>query len=329
MLNAAVIGVGAMGKNHARVYSELKNVKLAAVTDIIEERAKQIASKFGANYYTDYKEMIKNEKLDLVSVVIPTKLHKTVSMDTISAGIHTLVEKPMASSTAEAKEMIGLARKNGKILTVGHIERFNPMIIELKNQIKKLGKIYSVEIRRTGPFPERIRDVGVIVDLGVHDFDIMRFILGSEPRRIYAEVQQNVHTAFEDLAKIVMKFESNSVGTLDLNWLTPKKTREIIVLGEQGMLNGDFITQRLEFYKYNGSKEYEYEEILKGVVVGKKEEVAIKSVEPLRAELESFVNCILNGNKPVVTMEDGLAALKIAEMVMESACAKKVIYITS
>ena len=327
MLNAAVIGVGAMGKNHARIYSELKDVNLVAVADIDEERAKKIASIYDVNYYTDYKEMIKNEKIDVVSVVVPTKLHKNVTIDTLNAGIHTLVEKPIASNTEEAKEMIELANKNGIKLTVGHVERFNLLITEIKNHINKLGKIYSVEIRRTGPFPTRIRDVGVIVDLGVHDFDIMRFILGSEPKGIYTEVQQNINTDFEDLAKIMIKFENDAVGAFDLNWLTPKKTREIIILGENGMFKGDFITQGLEFYKKNSSREYEYEEILKGAVVGPVEQLPIEHTEPLELELQSFVDCIRNGKEPHIVAEDGLAALKIAEMVIESARTKKVVEI--
>ncbi|MEK6947491.1 MAG: Gfo/Idh/MocA family oxidoreductase, partial [Nanoarchaeota archaeon] len=174
-LNVAVIGTGAMGKSHARVYSGIGTVNLVAVCDSDAERAKNVASEFKTNFYTDCMEMIKKEKIEAVSVCVPTKYHKDVAISLIRNKISVLVEKPITTNAEEAREMIGEAEKNKAKLMVGHIERFNPVVVELKKRIMKneLGKIYKVNCTRLSPFPKRVLDVGVIIDLAIHEIDIL------------------------------------------------------------------------------------------------------------------------------------------------------------
>ena len=175
MLNAAVIGVGAMGKNHARIYFDIDNINLLAVADTDEKKAKNIAKKYGCKAYTDYKEMLSNESLDIVSVAVPTQMHKEVAFDAIKKGINVLIEKPIAPSVKEGKEIIDFAEGKNVKLMIGHIERFNPAIIELKRRLaeNELGKVFKIDINRIGTFPNRIRDVCVVNDLAVHDLDLI------------------------------------------------------------------------------------------------------------------------------------------------------------
>jgi len=175
-LKVAVIGVGSMGKNHARIYWELPEVTLVGVSDPAEETAKSIASKYGTNAYTDYLNMLDVEKPDAVTISVPTVLHKDIALEVIDRRISLLIEKPIAYTIDEAEEIIKAAELAGVKLMIGHIERFNSAIIALKQKIKnkELGRIFQIDAHRQGPFPSRIGDVGVVIDLAVHDLDIMR-----------------------------------------------------------------------------------------------------------------------------------------------------------
>ncbi len=325
MLNAAVIGIGSMGKNHARIYNEIEDVKLVAVSDIDEEN-KKIAEKYRCKFYKDYREMLKKEKIDLVSVAVPTKLHKEVALEVMNRGIHVLVEKPIASTIKESEEIIRKAKEKNLKLVVGHVERFNPSIIELKNRIKDLGKIFNIAVRRIGPFPSRIRDVGVIVDLATHDLDIMCYLNNAKIKRLYAETEQKIHTDCEDLFYGLLKFENNVLATLNVNWLTPTKVREITITGERGLFRADTLTQQLFFYKNKLLKNsYEYAELVSGVLEGDMVRISIDKKEPLLAELEAFVDCVKNNKPSPVSGEEGLNAIKLALLMKESARENKVI----
>ncbi|MEK6949699.1 MAG: Gfo/Idh/MocA family oxidoreductase [Nanoarchaeota archaeon] len=177
-LNVAVIGVGSMGKNHARVYSEIEDINLVAICDSDNACAKEIAEKYNAKAYSDYKEMIRKEKIDAVSICVPTKLHKEVALHAINAKINTLVEKPIATKIEEAKSIIEAAAKNKVKLMAGHIEIFNPVVQELKKRIEKneLGNILQVHCERLSLFPQRIIDVGVIVDLAIHEIYVLKYL---------------------------------------------------------------------------------------------------------------------------------------------------------
>ncbi len=328
-LNAAVIGVGSMGRNHARIYSELDGTRLVAVADANYDNAVNVAKHLRCNVYSDYLEMIDKEDIDLVSIAVPTKYHKDVALGCIEHNISLLVEKPIADTEDNAKEITKRAEENGVKLTVGHIERFNPAVIELKKRLDRgeLGKIFEMKATRVGPFPNRIRDVGVVIDLAVHDIDLMRYLTNSEVKRLYAETERKIHTKHEDILSGLIKFQNGAVGVLSVNWLTPEKIREISILGEKGMFLVKYLTQELYFYENIKANDgnYSYSDILMGVAEGDITNIRIQKKEPLKAELESWVDCVRTDKKPVVSGLDGISALVLAQKLIESNEAEQVI----
>jgi len=330
-LKAAVIGVGAMGTNHARLYSTLSDIELVAVGDMNRELAVNVGKKFRCKAYKDHKKLLTEARPDIVSVAVPTQGHVKVAIDCLEAGAATLVEKPIADTIENAKKMIETAKIAGIPLMVGHIERFNPAVQKLKKRLKKkqLGKVFSIHATRVGPFPHRIRDVGVVIDLAVHDIDIMRFLAESDVKRVYAETEKKIHTSCEDMLSGLIKMESGVVGVLDINWLTPEKIRELKVIGEKGMYQVDYITQELTFFEntHANKEEYTYQNILMGVAEGDITQIRIKKKEPLKLELEAFIEAARNKKKSPVSGEDGLKALEIALAITESAEENKVIVI--
>jgi len=327
-LNVAVIGAGAMGKNHARVYSSIEDVNLAAVCDSNEEIGKSIADNYKARYYSDYKDMLKKEKLDAASICVPTKFHNEVAVNVIRNGVNILVEKPIATTAGEAREIIGEAEEKNVKLMVGHIERFNPVVVELKKRIEKneLGKIYKVHCARLSQFPQRIIDVGVIVDLAIHEIDILKYIIGSKIKRVYAETAQRIHSTHEDLLIGIIRFENSILGVINANWLTPKKVREITVTGEKGMFVANYLTQEMYFYeKEFAKKDFDYNKSFIIGAEGRKSKINVEQSEPLRNELCSFIDCIKKNEQPKVTGNDGLEALDIAQKFLESSKRNEVI----
>lgn len=322
MVKVGVIGVGSMGRNHARVYNELANAELVAVVDENTASAQAVGQKFNARAYIDYREMLAVEKPQAVSVAVPTNLHEEVAMAAMEAGADVLIEKPIAATLEEAERLIAYARRADRRLMVGHIVRFNPAIRALKEKLEagELGRIFQIACRRVGPFPARIRDVGVVVDLAPHDIDIMRYLTGTDPVRVFSETEQRIHTQHEDLMVATMRFPGGELGTLEINWLTPVKVREIWVLGERGLFRVDDLTQDLYFHENaqaNGDL-WMALSALKGVSEGSMIRFALNRYEPLKAELQAFLGAI-ERNEPVpVSGEDGLAALRLALAVVES-----------
>ena len=321
-MKVAVIGVGSMGKNHARVYSELPEADLVAVADADQKLVAATAGKHGARAYTDYREMLEKEKPDAVSVVVPTAMHEEVGMAALEAGAHVLMEKPIAATVEEGRRLIEKARAVKKQIMVGHIVRFNPAMQALKQKLADgdLGRIFQVFCRRAGPFPARIRDVGVVVDLAPHDVDVMRFLIGAEPLRVYAETEQRIHTDHEDLVWGLLRFPDGVVGSLEINWLTPTKIREVLVLGERGLFRIDDLTQDLYFYENAqvNSELWPALKTLKGVSEGHMIRYAIQRYEPLKAELQAFLGTVKEGKPVPVSGEDGLEALRLALALVES-----------
>jgi len=321
-VKTAVIGVGSMGQHHARVYTELSRATLVAVADVSEKAAQSIASTYGVNAYTDYHQMLEQEQPEAVTVAVPTRLHRQVTDAAMSSGAHVLVEKPLTATVAEGEALIDRAAELGCKLMVGHIVRFDPAVQALKHHLenKELGRIFQVICRRVGPFPSRIRDVGVVVDLAPHDLDLMRFVTGDEPVRVYAETEQQIHTDHEDLVSALLRFRSGITGMLEINWLTPTKVRDVLALGERGMFRVDSLTQNLYFYENaqaNGEM-WGALRVLKGVSEGRMVRYPLQRYEPLRAELEAFVGAVLDDEAVPVQGEDGLAALRLALALVES-----------
>jgi UDP-N-acetylglucosamine 3-dehydrogenase len=330
-MKAAVIGVGSMGRNHARVYAELEEVQLVAVSDLDLSRAEKVASQFGVRAYGDHVTMLEKEKPDLISVVVPTREHLNVARAAIERGIHVLVEKPIASTLAEGQEMIRLAEQYGVKLSVGHIERFNPAIIELKQRLEcgELGRVFEIHARRLGPFPPRIRDVGVVIDLATHDLDIMRCLVGSPVQRIYAEMERRIHTEHEDLLLGLLKFADGTLGILDINWLTPTKIRELVVTGERGMFVANYLTQELRLYKNNQvESNWSTVSAFCGVSEGDMIRFRIDRREPLKEELGAFAMAVAQAQLPNVTGWDGLQALALAQKIIESSRVRQSIWLS-
>jgi UDP-N-acetylglucosamine 3-dehydrogenase len=328
-LRAAVVGLGMMGRNHVRVYDEvLTDVELVAVADPDPEALRRSTTGRAARGYADPAAMFAEERLDLVSIVAPTSLHRQVTLDALAAGANVLVEKPIASNRAEAEAMIAAASAAGRLLTVGHIERFNPAIRELRRRLVagELGRIFQIKATRLGPFPARIRDVGVVVDLAPHDLDVMRFLLDSEPVRIYAETEQRIHTDHEDLFNGVIKFANGVIGVLDINWLTPTKMRTLSVTGERGMYVADYINQDLVYYANpEASRVWEQPESgalgqpTTSVSEGEMARRLIHREEPLAVELAEFAHAVRTGGPPPVEPRDALIALLLAQKMVEAA----------
>lgn len=324
MLNVAVIGIGSMGKNHARVYTDLDNIKLVAVSDTNKTLLTSISKKYNVTGYDDYKKMLGKEKLDLLSIAVPTEFHKQVALEVIDKGINVLLEKPIAKTLDEAKEIIKKANQKKIKLMIGHIERFNPAIIELKKRIDDLGKIYKVNVDRVGPFPGRISDVGVVIDLSVHDIDIINFLLNSQPNSIYAETQKRIHPKHEDTLTAVMKYKNDVIAVLNIDWLTPTKKRNLTITGKKGMFKVDYLTQDIYFYE-NKSAKSEYGFL--GVAEGDMTKIHINKKEPLKQEIEYFIECIENNKQPMITGEDGMKALLFAQKILQSAKENKIIHL--
>jgi len=321
-MRVAVIGVGSMGKNHARVYSELPEAELVAVVDADLKTAEAVTAKLGVRAYADPGEMLKKEKPEAVSIAVPTALHAQVGLAALESGAHVLMEKPIAATVEEGRLLIEKARQVNRQLMVGHIVRFNPAMQVLKQKLTdgELGRIFQVFCRRAGPFPARIRDVGVVIDLAPHDVDIMRFLTGLDPLRVYAETERRIHTDHEDLVWGLLRFPDGVVGSLEINWLTPTKIREVLVLGERGLFRVDDLTQDLYFYENAQANAdlWPALQTLKGVSEGSMRRYEIERYEPLKAELQAFLKSAQNGTPVLVTGEDGLEALRLALALVES-----------
>lgn len=321
-MKVAVIGVGSMGKNHARVYSELPDVDLVAVADPEYKAAEMTAEKHNTRAYADFQEMLEKEKPDAVSIAVPTAMHEEAGLAALESGAHVLMEKPIAATVEEGERLIEKAHAVKKQLMVGHIVRFNPAIQALKQKLMngELGRIYQIFCRRAGPFPARIRDVGVVVDLAPHDVDIMRFLAGTDVIRVYAETEKRLHTEHEDLLWGTLRFADGVVGGLEINWLTPTKIRETLVLGERGLFRVDDLTQDLYFFENEQAKALTWSALatLKGVSEGGMTRFAIPRFEPLKAELQAFIQAVQGNELVPVTGEDGLAALKLSLALVQS-----------
>jgi UDP-N-acetylglucosamine 3-dehydrogenase len=295
MLKVGVIGAGAMGKNHIRIYSEMPGVELAGISDIDKDLVESLAQQYNTKAFTDYKEMLASG-VDAVSIVVPTKMHRQVAIDAIEAGAHVLVEKPIADSVENADAIIEAAEKKGLLVMVGHIERFNPAVIKLKEIIDSglLGKIVSISTTRVGPYNPRIRDVGVILDIGVHDIDVISYLYGTNVNQVYAVAGADIHS-FEDHATIHMRLDHEFSGLVEVNWLTPHKVRKLTAVGVGGVAYLDYMDQTVELHDSGWIRK-----------------AKIEQKEPLRNELEYFIDCINTGKQPNPSGTDGKHALKVS-----------------
>jgi UDP-N-acetylglucosamine 3-dehydrogenase len=322
MTRVAVIGTGAMGRNHVRVYSEMPEAELVAIADQNQAAVEALHTLHHVPCYVDFHEMVEKEHPDAVSVAVPTELHYSVVKDLLNMRCNVLVEKPIASTLDQARELISLAEKNNCIFTVGHIERFNPAVMELKQRLARneLGRVFQLHARRVGPYPTRIQDVGVIKDLAIHDLDTMHYLTGAFVDRVYAEAKSTLHTSCEDMFVGTLHFRDDAIGLLEINWLTPTKIRELYITGERGMFRVNYITQDLYFFENADSNNSEWNSLslIRGVSEGSVTQYAIKKKEPLRSELEAFISCVQGRDHRIVKGVDALEALQVAMALIES-----------
>jgi len=287
-LRVAVIGVGSMGRNHARVYWETPDVELVGIADANPVLAESMARKFGTQGFTDFREMLEQTRPDAVTLATPTSLHRDMALEIVQRGVHLLVEKPIAFSIEAGQEIIQAAKEYGVKLMVGHVERFNPAVMALKQHIKAgdLGRVFQLDARRQGPFPSRINDVGVVIDLATHDMDILNYLIGSSISRMHVELNRYLHQSHEDMLSAVLRFESGVIGVLDINWLTPTKIRELTVIGERGMFVANYLTQDQTFYENDLCHGKQWQELaLVGVSEGRIIRQKVQRREPLFEEL--------------------------------------------
>jgi UDP-N-acetylglucosamine 3-dehydrogenase len=290
-IRVAVIGAGNMGRNHLRNYFLLPETELVALADI-NPATEALAKEYKAEHYTDYIKMLDEVHPDAVSIVVPTPFHFKVASEVIGRGIHCLLEKPITSTVEEADALIALAKKKGVVFTVGHIEHYNPLIRKLKVMVEenKIGKITSVVCKRVGGFPTVEPKTDVIIDLAVHDVDIISYLLGRQPKKLYSHGSRTHHSNKIDSAEILMDYGDAS-GFIQANWLTPVKIRKISLTGSEGYLEGNYITQELEFYRHNMKKTENkgFSDFVINMGEPEKEIIKVDFEEPLAVELKAFM----------------------------------------
>lgn len=331
-MRIAVLGAGRMGGNHIRVLTEMPEVELVAVAEPNPERAEFISRRFPVKIYNDPLALLDNETLEAVTICVPTSQHHPVVLAALNQGIHVLVEKPISFSVAEGQDMVQAAADAGLVFTVGHVERFNPAVGALRQRILdgELGQVFQIATHRASPFPAHIADVGVVLDLAVHDLDVMRYVTGSEVTRIYAEIAQRVHNTQEDQLVGLLRFANHTIGKVMVNWLTPTKIRQLFVVGERGMFEVNYLTQDLFFYENAAvtNPEWETIQVLRGVSEGPMTRHVVRKKEPLRVELEAFIEAITSNKPPMVSGEDALMALWLAQTVVQAGQENRAITIT-
>jgi predicted dehydrogenase len=320
-----------MGRNHLRVLSSQPGCVLVAVADPVADALDAATAQSGAQGFAEPLAMIAEADLDAVVIAAPTTAHVPLALAAIERGIPVLVEKPLAATVQEAMRIVDASRQRGVRVQVGHVERFNPAVLELGRLLEAgwLSSVYAIASRRAGPFPARIRDVGVTVDLATHDVDILSWIAGERPVRVYAELAQRLHATHEDLLFGLLHFPSGATGMLDVNWLTPAKRRQLVVVGDEGMFELDYLTQRLTFTK---NADTAHPTLIGGYAPTFEGDVADLPVarhEPLAAELDAFLGVVRSGGRPVVDVEDGLWAVAIANGLLEAAAARRPIDLSS
>jgi UDP-N-acetylglucosamine 3-dehydrogenase len=309
MVTVSIIGCGVWGRNHIRVFSELPNTKIKSVVDIDKNSVSTLAQKYHVQNCTDPDTAFNDPEIDAVTICTPTVTHAELALRAIEEGKHVLVEKPMTNNLEEAKTLIRAAKKQGVHLAVGFVERYNPAVREAMKVIEEgtIGRVILVHTRRVSRWPVRIGDVGVIKDLAIHDIDIVNKLFEAEAATIFSNAGSIQH-GFEDYANIVMCFPGKRAAFIETNWLTPRKIRTLTITGTEGIVNVEYINQTISI------------ENDKNII-----QPLIQSAEPLRLELESFINSIITDTPPEVTGEDGIKALKVCEAAIESAKVGKIV----
>jgi predicted dehydrogenase len=317
-LRAGIIGVGMMGRNHVRVFRDLDGVDLVGVADGDGDRYGVVDD---LPVHAGVEELIA-AGIDLCVVAVPTQDHVAIAIQLADAGVHTLIEKPLAADAAAAEQLANLFESRDLVGAVGHIERYNPALQSLRARLDadELGRPFQVATRRQGPFPNRVRDVGVVKDLATHDVDLAAWVSDAAYTSVSAHTAHRSGRAYEDLVAATGMLTDGTVANHLVNWLTPFKERVTIVTGERGCFVADTLTADLTFYA-NGVVPNEWEAIstFRGVSEGDMVRYAIPKPEPLAVELAAFRDAIIHGHEDIVTMREGVRAVAVAEALLQSA----------
>lgn len=323
-LRAGLIGLGMMGRHHARVLASLPGVDFVGVSDPSGD-FNGVAQ--GRPVVKTVAELIALG-IDYAMVAVPTAYHLDVGKELATAGIHAMIEKPLSQDTSSSKELVKIFSNAGLVGAVGHIERYNPALQEARAKLDQLGSLYQVVTRRQGPFPARVADVGVVKDLATHDIDLTSWITGQLYTSVSAQTASRTGRKYEDLVAVVGTLQDGTITNHLVNWLSPLKERVTILTGEKGAFVVDTLTADLTFFE-NGNITSSWGEIeqFRGVSEGNVIRYAIPKHEPLRMEHENFRDALLGKRADIVTMEQGLATVLIAEAVISSAMASQTVNI--
>ena len=310
MVKAAVIGLGNMGQHHAKAYSKIESVIFVAASDRSIDRFNAAIKSDETIFFNNYKQMLTECDIDVVSICVPTSLHFDIAKECINAGVAVLVEKPIAESVTQAKELIEYAKKKNVLLTVGHIERFNPAVLKAKEYINNgsLGKIHAIMCKRYGPFPKQIKDADVLVDVAVHDIDIAQFLVSADltDSKVFTK---NIHCHDRaDYGHLMLKFEPDLMVNIHVSWALPYKKREVEIIGDEGVVIIDCINQSMTYSKVDVEKGTDYVSL----PMSDTETVQIDRKEPIIEECKSFVTAFENSEPPFICPEQAAEALSLA-----------------
>lgn len=300
-VKVGVVGIGNMGQHHVRIYKEMPEVELVGVADISEDKGRLCSSKYHTQYFTDYRDLM--GRVRAVNIVVPTKLHYQLAMEFLENDIHVLVEKPITVDIAQAKTLVDTAKSRNLVLQVGHLERFNPAVGELRRIVKR--PLY-VEVQRLSYPTRRNLDVGVVWDLMIHDLDILLNLVNSPVEEIHS-LGLSVYSSHEDLAQVQLRFKNGCIASLLASRISGEKTRRLKIIEEDKTTSLDFINQTLAILRPP-----------KRDLTTPPEYVPLKKDEPLRLELEHFTECVAMNKQPIVSGEDGKKALELAMRVVDN-----------
>ena len=308
-----VIGTGFWGENQVRVLRQNPLSELVGICDNNEKRAREIGTKYGVPWYSDLDKFLRIKNLEAVTVCTPTQTHLKVGLRVMETGRSVLVEKPMTGEEQSAEKLVKAAKTAGVKLLVGFIERFNPGVRSVKQMLKKkmVGDIIIATGRRVARWPIRIGDVGVIKDTAIHDIDAMRYLFDEEVSSVYAQTGSLGRHSFEDYAEIMLRFSAGTTGFLDANWLTPRKVRTLIITGSEATINLDYITQEITLENS--------QRLVKPYTPW---------AEPLKLELENFLNTVQNDALPSPSGEDAVRAIRVCSAALKSGKTKQLLRLT-
>jgi UDP-N-acetylglucosamine 3-dehydrogenase len=320
-LRGAVLGLGMIGRHHARLLQSSPRVAFTGAVDPAGDRSGVVSDP--ALVFVDLDALLRAGVPDFAIVAVPTEEHVAAVRALAAEGVHLLVEKPLAASSAEARALIDACQAAGIHAAVGHVERYNPALLRLRAQLTRgeLGQVFLIATERIGPFPDRVRDVGVVKDLATHDLDLVRWLGAAPIERVTAETQHRMDRPHEDLLLATGRLENAISFNCIVDWLSPTKVRRTRVLGERGMLVADTLTADLSFFANgNVASEWPATQSLRGVSEGDMTRYALARREPLLVELETFCDLLQgDADAPVVTLAEGLETVLVAEAVLSSA----------